>query len=185
MIAAREFTKQILSRATRADVCGKDIILAVDTGWIPSIQRPFVQGVFSELEKMSRKNGFGNVKVVRGSDPKKLAGDIVSAASEKNTPMSNVVIIGEKEMFRAYASEFERMMSRDGETGAFFAEIVLPKRFPNNGDIKLFQIMRQSLYLAFSDPATRRHSFMIRAEPHDLQLLKASYELQKEILIRA
>ncbi|MDD5439166.1 MAG: hypothetical protein PHS37_03170 [Candidatus Omnitrophica bacterium] len=184
---ARGFVTTVLDRSRAIDEHEAGaIVIGIDTSWIPAVQRPFVQGLLSELEDLSGKHGIGNIKIVRNDDGQRLSDEIAAYCAEAGVAPANVIILGESRNLKRHREAFKALRKPDdGSRGAYFTEIVVPEDFPENGDIQLLKILQDSLGRAFSDSAGRWHVWSLTIEPYDLDVLKDMYEAQKEILSRA
>ena len=122
---------ELIILARRAKDRGEDLVVALDTGWIPGnaegdLQQLAISALINDIESLGgglKGIGFKNLKIVlkdRKKDLKEWSCEIMDSLDEKND-FSNVVIMGSKGVKTFFDSEI--LAGVDNEKRAFIAEI--------------------------------------------------------------
>lgn len=176
----------------------EDIIIGLDTSWIPEEQREYIQGLLKEFERVSRKCGLENI-IIRSAKGTKLAGIVEEEIKKKNTPVSNVIFLGHYKTLAKGAFDPFRPAG-DPKNCALFAGVELPcGNLPANAHIRLFELLRTALYIANNGQIPNNKPFLYivpeegrkrilrfvipRAELFDHKILKEVYTAQKKALV--
>ncbi|OGW74946.1 MAG: hypothetical protein A2Z72_07435 [Omnitrophica bacterium RBG_13_46_9] len=198
---AADLADTLVLKALEAKKKNEKIVIGLDTSWIPEAQRSCIQGLLNRLSHLSRRNGLENIVVRRrnGTELARSIGEEIEKAKKSgmNVPLSNVVILGSKDVLEDKAFDYLRGGDRP-ETGAFFAGVQLPEDFPENGlgYIRLLEMLEAATRLAFGEEAADRnigirrlgpklYIFIPKAEPVDFEGLKRIYDSQRQLLIAA
>ncbi len=184
-------------RAFEARKAGQNMILGIDTSWIPGMdgeQGMAIQPLLSEIYRLSKEEGLENIIIVRGEGPS-VARDIFDKAHETGTALSNVIVLGGEKTIRS--EEFSGLKSTDTERRAFLAGVD-PKNLTENSYARIVEMCALAIKLAFSDidsvsaPKIQANKvgprvwvFIPEAEPFDLRELKKIYGTQRQALIAA
>lgn len=180
-----DFLNAVLYRVSRMEG-EENIIIGLDTSWIPAEQLSAVQGLLNSLSHMQRKKGMGKIIVRRRSRP----ADLVRALLEEHesdaarNPIANMVIIGAQKVLsppEGFVDRFKPLRDpSDGKEGAFFGEIVIPETgFPAGGLIELPSWIRQAVEKNFGSGKDKRLKFR-PARSYDVGELKKIYELYRD-----
>jgi hypothetical protein len=189
---ARDFVDTVLVRAFEASKQDQNIIIGIDTSWMPDMQG--MQALLNYISRITREKGLENVMVVRGKG-KALAGNILKEAERTNTPLSNVVALGEESAIKADA--FDKLRSTETDKKAFLVGVD-PKNLSDNSYIDLLKMLTLAMKLAFNEIDTvdasgltatqigpRTWIFIPEARPMDFEEKKAVYEAQAQALVAA
>jgi hypothetical protein len=184
-------------RAFEAKKAGQNIILGIDTSWIPGMdgeQGMAIQPLLSEIYRLSKEEGLENIIIVRGEGPV-VARDILEKTHETGTALSNVIVLGSEKTIQS--EEFTGLKSTDTERRAFLAGVD-PKNLTENSYARIVEMCALAIKLAFSDmdsvsaPKIQANKigpriwvFIPEAEPFDFRELKRIYETQRQALIAA
>ncbi|MCK4852267.1 MAG: hypothetical protein KAS86_04050 [Candidatus Omnitrophica bacterium] len=193
---AQDLIDIVIMQAYEAKKRDENVIIGIDTSWIPATQIAAIQGLLSRLNNLSRGKGLGNITIKRSSG-EALAGVLAKEIGKKKTSLSNVVILGDRKVLGSKA--FDAFREPDAEKeAAFFAEIALPEDFPENSYIRLLDMLTIALKLAFGEPVSPEHPFMDivrggrrtfrfipRAEPFEFEELRNLYEIQRQAIAAA
>jgi len=186
---AQDFIKEILSHvdeAKHAQPGKKDILVGIETSWIPGIQKPAIQSLINVLNKMSRKQGLGNIRIIRRKDGKTLARDLLAIARDEGIDLSNVILLGDKKGLGPKTPSLRELRNpSDGQVGAFFWEINMPADFPETGNIQLLQMIKDAMNMALKGDGPRFHEFIPTSKPYDLQVLKKIYKVKRQVITAA
>ncbi|MEA3489643.1 MAG: HAD family hydrolase [Candidatus Omnitrophota bacterium] len=188
------FVDTLRVRAEEAKAKKQNIVIGIDTSWIPKDQftRDLgLQQLINRVVSLNEEKGFGNIIVVRENNGKQLAKSLTALAENKTeNPLSNMVVIGSSEVLDL--DDFDVLRSdEDPENWAFFSKIVLPEGFPQNNYIRLLQLLDISVNLALGKTWTtslafieivqegkRMYRFIPEIEPYDYSILEKTYRGQ-------
>ncbi len=191
----RKFIDSLLWRAREAKKLGQDIIIGLETSWIPREQfdAANMQELINELVRLTREEGLDNV-IIRRGEGTELAGELKGALDETGASNSNVIILGDHDILEHEAFDCFRK-GLDPEKWAFFAGVELPEDFPGNNYIRLFEMIAISINLAFGEAmlldnpfiqivreGRRIFKFIPKVEPMDYNLLQEIYSKQVEAM---
>jgi hypothetical protein len=201
----RKFIDTVIIRANEAQSLfneGKtespQILVAIETGWIPDKQRPIMQGLLKKLSELSKEKGLNNITIERRKDPETLVSTINDLVSEKKIPTSNIVIIGQEQILESERfNVFRENISP--EEWAFFVSINLPDTFSEDNYIQILEILTKALdlwsgksvpfdasSLKIVREGMRAFRFIIpSASPVDYFVLKDIYEAQLKTITAA
>lgn len=174
---AQDFIDSIVLFAIEAEASGKNVLLGIDTSFIPNIQMQ--TSAMHDLLKALKKMDLKNVVICQGKGDG-LYGEIKAAREGADIQKSNIVIIGGKEALASDA--FAPLKAENAEEiGAFFAEVIVPEGFRDDGDPELIWIATQAIREASKyQRASRRKEFFLKAEPVGIDKLVEKLEAQTE-----
>lgn len=142
----------IEKRAIETGYPGQDLIVGLDISWIPDEQKSMT-GMWSLLRSIeglskSRIKGFRKIKILIEDDPAALASRVTAVLDENksrgiHTPLSNIVLIGEKQVMDSGVFRGFRPMS--DERGAIFARVELPGDMGVGTDIDILSLTAEVL----------------------------------------
>ncbi|MEA3489997.1 MAG: hypothetical protein U9R44_06650 [Candidatus Omnitrophota bacterium] len=169
---------------------GKKMVIAVETGWVPETQKAFIQGLVQELDKLERK---GTVRIVRGSADE-LAGKLLDVVKEEKTPLKNIIVLADKKTI--IRKEFAPIRARDdSDTDKAFIVGVDAEKLTDDSYIRLMEMLTMAVRMALGLKPLSNHPnigigrvnsrlyiFMPKAEPVDLETIKALYNTQRRVL---
>ncbi|RKY41225.1 MAG: hypothetical protein DRP85_06940 [Candidatus Makaraimicrobium thalassicum] len=172
----------------------QNVIIGIDTSWVPGMQESAIQGLLNKIRYLSYKKGLGHIVVIR-QNGEKLAEELLEEVGRRKTPLSNVIVFGDQKVLDAEAFDLLRTPEAE-ENGAFFAKIALPEDFPENSYVRFLEMLTMAMNLAFEGPwvsldtslidvvreGNRTFRFIPKAEPFEMEELKEMYEEQKKIL---
>ncbi|MFC1548852.1 hypothetical protein ACFL5E_02725 [Candidatus Omnitrophota bacterium] len=198
----------ILARKAKRE--GQNLIIGFETKWIPGFDddalqhmaiNPLIQEIRSIAKKM-RDMGLDNVQVIEygGDQEYRLADEILDAAIETNTDLSNVVVLASAATINSQG--FEKLRSTEDEQRAFLAGIDTSEISDFSGTneelyIRITEMLSIALELAAGksapglsiikeyNKALRTVIFLPKAEPVDYEKLQEMYKLQQSALIAA
>jgi hypothetical protein len=193
---AQTFIDDLRIRAYEAKKLKQNIIIGLDTSWIPKEQLPYLQELLNQLSRMSQKEGLDNI-IIRRRNGKEIASVVRNIAKGTNTPSSNIIFLGSEETFdfvntRAF-DDFREGLEPDA--WAFFAEVNLPKDFSQDSYIRIIEMLTKTLSMWAGNPKPEDTEYLkIRqdkkdgkriikliipeAEPRSVELLKELYSGQ-------
>ena len=97
-----------------------------------------------------------------------------------NIKRSDVLILSGKETINAGAYDFLKAQTPE-EIGAFFAEVLVPEAFPDDGDIELVSILTKAIKEASKyDRLSRRREFLLNATSVGIDKMSEKLEIQTE-----
>ncbi|MDD4956949.1 MAG: hypothetical protein PHQ61_04800 [Candidatus Omnitrophica bacterium] len=185
----------ILAMAGTAGEKDEDIVIGIDTSWIPGQQQAAIQGLLNRLSYISRKKGMRNIVVRRRKDAASLARALGEEVDKRGTPISNMIILaGENAIEHESLNMFR---GNEVEKGAFFAGIQLPEDFGDNSYVRLVEMLEIAVNLAFGETVPegthphirfirdersgyRKYVFIPEATPLDINILSELYDIQRE-----
>ncbi|MBU1083947.1 MAG: methyltransferase domain-containing protein [Candidatus Omnitrophica bacterium] len=159
------------------------IVIGIDTGWIPKIQRDLdaTQGLLHSIKEVCKQRG---IAVCMNEDPEKLARLLNDEKSAEGiqVPLSNMVILGRDRIFDETA-EIKAFKGSDEEKGAFFARIISSKDFSEKFDINITSMLTETLTRAF-DPEHPRFFYLdiSDAKEFDLEDIVKKYDARDRAL---
>ena len=68
---------------------------------------------------------------------------------------------------------------------AFFAEVILPKAPLGTTDLKLLQMLREAMGIAFGKSDQRKLTFYLKASPIDPGALRKKYDLRRKNVLKS
>ncbi|KJJ85583.1 ATP-binding region, ATPase-like domain protein [Candidatus Omnitrophus magneticus] len=161
-------------------------IIAVDTSWIPEIQRI---SIMRPLINCLSKINLGNTIIIF-EDGIKLSKKITTAINTSKLPISKIIIIGEHAILTD--KNFESLKnSASKETKIFFHEIVKPAPVPDNSYIDIIELLSAAAHSSynFHEIQKEKYSFFeikpngknkfiifIKAIPMDFDKLETTYK---------
>lgn len=155
---------------------------------------PFIQGLLNKFKRLSKERGLDNV-MVEGENGSRLAGIVKAIAEKTRTSDSNIIILGETNVLgKSSFDSFREGM--DPERWAFFAEVEVPEKFPENNYIRLLEMLTKAvnLWAGKPKPADPRFMKIVRGgnrlfrfiipqiEPMDYNMLREIYSGQLEAI---
>jgi GNAT superfamily N-acetyltransferase len=185
--------KWIEVRAVETGVRGENLVIGIDTSWIPREQRNMsgMQMLLKRIEALSKSKikGFQRVKVCISDDPAVLAKQVWEARKTGGidaplTPLSNIVLIGEDkvltdDMFRSFKGP-------EDEDGAFFAKVLLPDGMTEETDVDLIFLTSEVLRKVSGMKSGRElYVRLPDAGRFPIHELAEIYKARSEALIRA
>jgi len=180
-----DFLDTIIYRVSRMEG-GGNIIIGLDTSWIPAEQLSAIQGMLNSLSHMRRKKGLGKIIVRRRRRPADLVRVLLEEHEKdrERNPVSNMVIIGSEKVLSPPEGSVDRFKPlrepEDGSEGAFFGEIMIPETgFPAGGLIELPKWIRQAVEKNFGSGKDKRLTFR-PTRSYDMGELKKIYELYRD-----
>lgn len=163
--------------ALEADLNNSKVILGLDTSLIPDLQRS--TSAMNNLLKVLRDMKMKNV-IVCQSEGAALYSEIAKVREDSDISKSNIVVVGEKDVLSSGAFDALKAENEE-EVGAYFAEVIVPEGFPDDGDTELIRIISQAIQEASKgDRASRRKEFFLKAEPMGIDKLVDKLERQTE-----
>ncbi|MCK4851535.1 MAG: ATP-binding protein [Candidatus Omnitrophica bacterium] len=183
----RKFIDTMLIRTSETGRQTRNIIIGLDTSWIPEGQMPYIQKLVNELGRLSREKGLDSIIITRRKDTR-LAGVLRDLARETDTPAADIIILGDHDVIGSRAFDPFRE-GTDPEKWAFFAGVELPENFPDNNYIRLLEMLTNAADLWAGKPVpldteflrtvregNRAFRFVIpESEPRDYGRLKKIY----------
>ncbi|NQT22012.1 MAG: hypothetical protein HQ579_01085, partial [Candidatus Omnitrophica bacterium] len=203
---ADSIVSSIIALARRAKKEGQNLIIGLETDWIPGYQKGSLQynainSLILELGSLGdtlRSLGLDNVVVVHSSQDE-LAGDILREADKTSTKLSNIVVLASNNTINSEA--FHSLRSTASDERAFIAGInpsELIKFYSQNQEsmdkqltIQIMSMLSIALELALGkeapnlpiiatyDKTLRMVIFLPKAVPVDYQELQKRYRLKK------
>ncbi|MEA3490000.1 MAG: hypothetical protein U9R44_06665 [Candidatus Omnitrophota bacterium] len=172
---------------------GKKMVIAVETGWVPETQKAFIQGLIQDLDKLESK---GTVRIVRGSADE-LAGKLLNVVKEERTPLKNIIVLADKKTI--VRKEFAPIRARnDNDTDKAFIVGVDAEKLTDDSYIRLMEMLTMAVRMSLGLKPLSNHPeieigrvnsrlyiFMPKAEPVDLETIKALYNTQRRVLTAA
>ncbi|MFH1836814.1 MAG: hypothetical protein ABH862_01690 [Candidatus Omnitrophota bacterium] len=152
------FIEIIEEKALNAFLGGQKIVIAVDESWIPLVQKECMQELLPELQRISSKRGFENIIFVRENGTE-LAGVLNEVIEKENVNLSDVIILGGVDILRSKKFE-DFKIDEDKEEGAFFVEIVMQEHSKGYGYIKLLDLIRFSIRVAFDEDLSTKNPYI-------------------------
>ncbi len=179
------------------EIDNPNIMIALETGLIPKSQRPYFQGMISELKRLRHEKGLDNL-IIEDGKGEKLANRISETAAELKIPNSNIIFLGRDAILDMDAFDSFRE-GLDPEKWAFFAGVELPDNFPENNYIRLLEMLTNAVNLWSGKPqpadtpfmkivqdGKRIYRFIIpEVEPVDYTFLQEIYVAQLKALTSA
>jgi Zn-dependent protease/ubiquinone/menaquinone biosynthesis C-methylase UbiE len=194
---AQEFVdamiKWIEARAVETGIRGENLVIGIDTSWIPEEQLAMsgMRMLLKRIEALSKSKikGFQGVKVCIADDPGVLAKQVLGSRKTgvidaPLTPLSNIVLIGEEEVLSA--DMFRSFKGSEDEAGAFFAKVVLPDGMTEETDVDLIFLASEVLRKVSGMKNGRElYVRLPDAGRFPLHELAEIYKARSEALIRA
>ena len=167
-----------------------DILIGLDSGWIPEDQQKYMQDILVELGRLSKKHGLSNMKIMRRKGTR-LAGALRRYAKKEGVPDSSIIIFGEQETLQAKAFDSFRD-GTDPDKWAFFAGVELPEDFGEGYYIRLLEMLTKVVniwaggslpedteFMRIVQTGKRMFSFILpEMRPVEVKLLKDLYKAQ-------
>ncbi|MFH1664780.1 MAG: hypothetical protein ABIA77_01390 [Candidatus Omnitrophota bacterium] len=143
----QEFLRSVFLQAYESAQRDENVIIGIDTTWIPDMQKAAIQGLLNRLSYLSRRQGLGNIQIYRRQGTA-LATVLLKEAEKAGTPLSNVLILGDSKVLDS--DTFSPLKNpHDGKQGAFFAKVILPDGFTETSYVQLLEMLTIAMKLAF------------------------------------
>ena len=198
----------LIIMARSAGRAGQEIIIGLETEWIPennrgTLQHTAINPLMRELESLGdilRDLGLTNVKVIHRSSTE-LAAEVIREAEESSTSLSNVLVLAGVDTINM--PEFDQLRSSKGKEKAFLAGVdpsELEVSSSSDIEINVIHIIRMlsiAMELAMGknvqdlstralyDENTRTVIFLPKPEPLEYGQLKEFYNISKIALMAA
>ncbi|MDD5633716.1 MAG: NAD(P)-dependent oxidoreductase [Candidatus Omnitrophica bacterium] len=188
------FIDTTLMRAYEAKKLNQNIIAGLETSMIPEEQVPYVQGLLTELTRLSKEKGLDNILIRQKKGPG-LATMIRNLADKTGTPDSNIIFLGDHNVLAKRAFDHFRK-GADPEKWAFFAAVELPKNLPSNNYMRILEMLTKAInlwagkgkpedtkYLRITQEGKKFYKFIVpESEPMEYNLLEEIYKGQLRTL---
>lgn len=186
------FMRVLHAKALAAKKRNEKVIIGIDTSWIPDSQRPYLQGITSELKRLKKDDKYSNVEIVLengvelAAEVEKKRDHLMSGGSPEgvSVPMSNVIFIGHWKVLGANEFKGFKHMGKRGDRGAFFVELALSRDFPHDGFVDLFPLLNVGINKAFTSDK-RFYRVLLESEPFDLEEIERLYDIQLNVMTSA
>jgi hypothetical protein len=150
-----ELTEPGIARAFSADMMrsagfikgSKDtnIVIAIETDWIPGSQRGYIQKLLDGMAELYRDS----VTLIRREDHEDLLAELGDLCDKGEFDMSNVILLTERKTLEEY-SFWDRIKGLDPERKAFIAGID-PRNIGDRTYIRIVDMIRIALLRNFGD----------------------------------
>jgi molybdenum cofactor biosynthesis enzyme MoaA len=150
LLEESQWGKKLLNvaRARAYEAKKQNIIIGIESSFIPKSQRDDLQGILAELKRLRNEEGLDNI-IIEYGEGEQLVGFINKEAEKRKTPNSNIIFLGKESVLDSEIFDSFRESTKP-EEWAFFAGIEFPdnsETLPENTYIRLLEMLTKSVNL--------------------------------------